>query len=104
MGSGEILPSEVIAFMLKQVSQSNMHVLVITGTALCMGEREESYVVKNYTQNISISVSVHYCSFPPNKLFFFQKINNIYTHTQINKSKHIFSPLVCCNGNRLNQL
>lgn len=81
MGSGEIPPSEVIAFMLKQVSQSNMHAFVMTGTSLCMGEREESYVVKNYTQNISISVSVHYSSFPPNKLFFSRR-EIIYIHTQ----------------------
>lgn len=89
MGSGEILLSEVIAFTLKQVSQSNMHAFVITGTALCMGEREESYVVKNYTQNISISVSVYYCSFPPNKLFF-QKRNNVYTHTRRSINENIF--------------
>lgn len=55
--------------MLKHVSQSIMHTFVINGTALCMSEREYSYVVKNHTEKISVSVSVHYCPFQPNTLF-----------------------------------
>lgn len=77
------LPPAATAFMLKQVSPSDTDAFVISGTALCLGGREYSYIVKNHTQKISVSVPVHYCPFPPNQLFIPGEKEYIYT--QINK-------------------